>query len=889
MKNQIIRIAFIFVLAYQAISFANTVFGACFDFQKNDSIPNLELQFLSLQRHGDALAFRRGAGDHPKLCKHYQGIARSKGYGAPYLYLARSGIHTIGCNFGDLDNPGELLIVEMGSRNEMGERFGSNRLKKNISLNDYAPPETDKGIYSYHFGIYEDSHGTVWPGYTHPGSMQLIDDVLIVALENYCTKDFIAIANEAEFFCPVDFIPPDWPWETWKNGNIETRSAIAFINIADPAEPYLITVKEFPELDEGLGVVGAARIVPDPDDNIPGMYLFVMTWGNSSKLKLAYAIIDDLNDITANDIIPFGGFWEEDFLEDDKGKWRNWQTLQFIRNYNEYNQNDLYLIGSEKAAGSTSKDWISLFKFNLNKLVGENPDPLNLIEFKYERHFHLGEPDLGSFDAASSLHVTPTGQLIIYSTSHKSNTGTRDDYGIEVEAIPMGEFRNIFVSQNLTCGPQWRNNDPNNHLCVPDMIMEGESIEVDGTVHFIEPWVHLFEDKLEPFNYSGLGLMMDARSQELDNFKDLDEFKFSGNDFKDDADAFTFCGPTGSTLILNTGPFFSGVYVTEDGVSNVTGDGNVTYVPDLGDYGPYHLNYHDDIESIAITGWDFSTGPIYQWFLNGDSKGEIIENGQTVFYTAGCGTYEDTLTMQYEYNGTWESKAIISVQNIAPKIDELFLSNQTANVGEPITISGSWSDACTEFADVKVSWGEAGAASFDQNNEGNFSFTHAYATAGIHTIQTCVKDGYDENCLNETITVNYDCSKAIPSKTEIWPPNNKMFPVNILGVVDNDNNSLPITITDIFQDEPIIPVRGNKKYPDGDGIGTDVAWLRAERLGGGDGRIYEIFFNADDGQGLACDGFVKVCVPHDQKKRNECIEGEKKYNSISGSISESIE
>jgi hypothetical protein len=882
MKKQIIRIFVIFVWALLSIGFAKTVLGACGnDFQKNESVPNLELQFLSLQRHGDALAFRRGAADQPKLCKHYQGIARSKGYGTSYLYLSRSGIHTIGCTF-DLDNPGELLIVEMGSRNKMGERFGSNRLKKNISLNDYAPPETDKGVYSYHFGIYEDSKGTVWPKYTHPGSMQLIDDVLIVALENYCTKDFIVnSSDEAESICPVDFIPPSWPWETWKNGNIEARSAIAFINVADPSAPHLIAIKEFPELTEGLGVVGAARIVPD--GNLPGMYLFVMTWGNSTKLKLAYAIIDDLKNIKASDIVPVGGFWIEDFLEDDKGKWRNWQTLQFLRNYNENDPNDLYLIASEKAAGSTSKDWVSLFKFNLNKLISETPDPLKIIEFKYERHFHLGEPDLGSFDAASSLHVTPTGQLIIYSTSHKSNTEALDNYGIEVEVIPMGEFRNIFVSQNFSCGPQWRYNDPSKHLCVPDMLIEGESIEIDGAVYFIEPWVHLFEDKLEPLNFSGLGLMMDVGSQELDNFNDLDNFKFSGNDFKDDADAFTFCGPTGSTLVLNTEPFWGGAYLT------AAGNGSVTYAPDLGDYGPYHLNFHDDIESIAITGWDSSTEPIYQWFLNGDSRGEIIENGETATYTAGCGSYEDTVTMQYEYNGIWDSAATINVQNIAPEIDELFLSNQTTNVGETITVSGYWSDKCAEFSDVKIYWGEIGAESIDENNDGYFSFTHVYSTAGVHTIQVCVNDGYDENCSNETITVYYDCSTALPSNAQIWPPNHKMFPVSILEVFDNDNNLLPITITDIFQDEPPIEVGGNYKFPDGEGIGTDVAWLRAERSGQGDGRVYTVFFTADDGQGLACDGFVKVCVPHDQKRRNKCIEGEAEYNSASGYISDGVE
>jgi hypothetical protein len=42
-----------------------------------------------------------------------------------------------------------------------------------------------------------------------------------------------------------------------------------------------------------------------------------------------------------------------------------------------------------------------------------------------------------------------------------------------------------------------------------------------------------------------------------------------------------------------------------------------------------------------------------------------------------------------------------------------------------------------------------------------------------------------------------------------------------------------------------------------------VAQLRAERDGSGNGRVYTIFFTADDGKGGTCTGSVKVSVPHD--------------------------
>ena len=49
--------------------------------------------------------------------------------------------------------------------------------------------------------------------------------------------------------------------------------------------------------------------------------------------------------------------------------------------------------------------------------------------------------------------------------------------------------------------------------------------------------------------------------------------------------------------------------------------------------------------------------------------------------------------------------------------------------------------------------------------------------------------------------------------------------------------------------------------PDGRGVGTGTAELRAERSGSGDGRVYTIGFTADDGSGGTCTGSVTVAVP----------------------------
>jgi hypothetical protein len=107
-----------------------------------------------------------------------------------------------------------------------------------------------------------------------------------------------------------------------------------------------------------------------------------------------------------------------------------------------------------------------------------------------------------------------------------------------------------------------------------------------------------------------------------------------------------------------------------------------------------------------------------------------------------------------------------------------------------------------------------------------------------------------------------DCSSAVASTAEIWPPNHKWVNVEILGVIDPDDDPVSITITGITQDEPVAGHGSGNTLPDGDGIGTSIARLRAERTGLGNGRTYEISFEATDTGGGICNGTVHVCVPH---------------------------
>jgi hypothetical protein len=120
------------------------------------------------------------------------------------------------------------------------------------------------------------------------------------------------------------------------------------------------------------------------------------------------------------------------------------------------------------------------------------------------------------------------------------------------------------------------------------------------------------------------------------------------------------------------------------------------------------------------------------------------------------------------------------------------------------------------------------------------------------------------------------CTGAFADPTQLWPPNHKFRDVAVVGVTDPDGDPVVLTITSIFQDEPLNGLGDGNTCPDGSGVGTDTATVRAERSGTrgvpGDGRVYHIGLRADDGHGGSCEGTVSVCVPHDQGMGVDCVD-----------------
>ncbi|MFO0759903.1 MAG: hypothetical protein U0359_25685 [Byssovorax sp.] len=103
--------------------------------------------------------------------------------------------------------------------------------------------------------------------------------------------------------------------------------------------------------------------------------------------------------------------------------------------------------------------------------------------------------------------------------------------------------------------------------------------------------------------------------------------------------------------------------------------------------------------------------------------------------------------------------------------------------------------------------------------------------------------------------------------TVLWSPNHKMHHVTLADCVTVDDACDPSPkgwFTGASSDEAPDDLGDGHTEPDIDGLGCDGVDLRAERQGGGDGRVYTLSFHVEDAAGHGVDGTCHVTVPHDQ-------------------------
>ncbi len=176
------------------------------------------------------------------------------------------------------------------------------------------------------------------------------------------------------------------------------------------------------------------------------------------------------------------------------------------------------------------------------------------------------------------------------------------------------------------------------------------------------------------------------------------------------------------------------------------------------------------------------------------------------------------------------------------------------------------------------------------NSDGSFAYTSAVGFSGTDTFTYVAKDGAEAYSAPATVTLTVTASNLPPvcsatvSPALLWPPNHKKVYVTLSGITDPEGGALTIHFTSILQDEPTNgPGQGNTMQDGGIEANGTKAWVRAERSGTGDGRVYLISYTATDPAGASCTGQVTVGVPHDQSGAPPVL-SPGRWNSLTGEL-----
>jgi beta-propeller repeat-containing protein len=273
----------------------------------------------------------------------------------------------------------------------------------------------------------------------------------------------------------------------------------------------------------------------------------------------------------------------------------------------------------------------------------------------------------------------------------------------------------------------------------------------------------------------------------------------------------------------------------------------------------FKLSFEAFVTKLSPTG-----SPVYSTYLGGSAMdwGQAIAVDRTgSAYVTG---WTDSLDFPLKDPVDAECKPVIGgnhcdvdafVAKLSPQGSELVYSTY---LGGSVSASGGPS--------LEEGWGIAADA---RGNAYVAGFTYSLDFPTVHALQPVFGGGGDDAFIARISTNRPpDCAAAFASPASLWPPNGQLVPISIRGVTDPDGDPIAITVTGVRQDEPL-----SGRSPDASGIGTPAVQLRADRAGGGDGRVYHLSFTATDPQGASCTGTVTVCVPHDQGHGGTCGDG----------------
>ncbi|HEX2027582.1 MAG TPA: PKD domain-containing protein, partial [Nitriliruptorales bacterium] len=733
-------------------------------------LDDVAAQFGALSIRPDGLAFDIGTSPDPRLCKHYQGLARVNGPGGTsYLLVSRSGnqpggFGSISCPFED-DDPGNLLVVRLGSRDANGERLRSNRFQRgwpingdvNVPIGPTPPDERDRVVNTIFFD------GGVWPNYAHPGGMQVIGDVLVLAME-----------------APYDEALPD--------------NLFMFIDVSDPEKPSLLSQWEPPEpggeFSAGLAGITAIRT----SDGDCCRYVMVATGKANKDVRFFRSLPTEPDGST--DLHSPGLAWEETArfsegeIEDCLGTvegpfgpiqidWHTGggdahQSLNLVRQGNL--DGPLYMIGARNDTPLPSgEDRMDLYRITLD--AGGVP-PECFIELLQNRHFqshpYMGGGDSANFAAASGVYLSPAGELIVYAAEFE-NDGPVGVSGHQT--VRFGEYRHRDMARpgSPTLRPS---------LDVPATwdVDEGSAISLSavGEQAITRAWIQTFEDDGAGSNFPDLGgvdsdewLAVDYPDRDADDFDDFGALRANGV-FDENAGSWRWFAPVGCTIRANDFAVVGGGDLGPD-TQMLAGIGSVVVETDLDD-----IDFDDDMGSVTfLPDCDeyYAAAIGVSWDLDGNGTFEtqgtstefdaaLIDGPETI----GAAAQAQHPTDPTPLGTSSPTPLTIRVHNVAPIIETLDVEDSTGNSlnvdvpvtlpGLPLTLSATFTDpGVVDTQTATIDWGDGTVdTTFDTFSDASGGITgvlgqeHTYAGPGSYDVTVTVEDD-DGGVTTQVVTI----------------------------------------------------------------------------------------------------------------------------------------
>ena len=710
-------------------------------------------QIGAIAPRADALGFHIRSSPDPSMCYHYQSLARSNGPGTPYFFVTKSGNHPGGicvtfCSGTPLpctevgDGPGNLLIVRMGSRDADGERLRSNRIVRNTETEDSVAPQADEVVKVITF----DGSG-VWPAFGHPGGVQVVGDVLAVALEHPYGADDVA------------------------NG----YNAIQFIDVSDPENPSPLSIFRFTLNDSTTaGVVAIAPIAG-------GKHLMLITGKDGQNVFIYESNGESLKSPTLS--------WEQktiwrpsdtpvnppcwSFLPDPSVptplSW-GWpdggvfdyahQQLNFVREDGPDGQ--LFLIGTRNSnaiPGPVGDDMIDAYRVSWD---GTNFS----LGCAAQRHVVAAgssddslvfETKTSDFAAGGGVYVSPTGEIIVYGSEH-DNDGPGG-------TVKMGEYRKIDMVR-----PDSPTYDPTVKVAGPYTVPEGSSVAVNGEAAppRTKPWVQLFadpdyEDRYVVIDYD------DWANDDFDNFKDLDDATYNPihDGFSDQASSARWFAPVGCTLRLNDDDFGdddfpgsdtrtlhgTGAPVRFDDLSDVSRNGGGDDIADaltsmqfFGDCAAYYD------PSILQIGWDLDSDGSYETTGGAFSFSAASLDGPTTAPLRARVIHPSDGRIGY-------ADSHVIVTNVPPAVLSSELRDGAGRAivppgfalpGVPVTFHATFSDpGRPDTHTASIAWGDGTSSAHQEldtftpatgGNTGSLTDAHVFNAAGEFVVESTIAD-----------------------------------------------------------------------------------------------------------------------------------------------------